>query len=58
MRCILAQVKTPDYVIAQMDRTRALDGTQHGSWGNISASWSYHPDSGLDVVLTETPATK
>lgn len=41
-----------------MSQTRALDGTQHGTWGNISASWTYHPDSGLDAVLTETPTTK
>lgn len=58
MSCLLDAAKTPDYVHAQMEQTRALDGTQHGTWGNISASWTYHPDSGLDVVLTETPATK
>jgi hypothetical protein len=56
LRCVLDAVKTPDYVRSQMSQTRALDGTQHGSWGNISASWTYHPDSGLDVVLTEGPA--
>lgn len=58
LSCLLDAAKTPDYVHAQMEQTRALDGTQRGTWGSISASWTYHPDSGLDVVLTETPATK
>jgi hypothetical protein len=36
-----------------MDNTRALDGMQTASWGNYEASWTYHPDEGLDVVVTE-----
>jgi hypothetical protein len=58
MDCILKAVRTPDYVRSQMGDTRALDGTQHATWGIISASWTYHPDAGLDVVLTEAPAAK
>ncbi|MGN7149279.1 hypothetical protein ACTHQ6_09845 [Arthrobacter sp. SAFR-179] len=51
--CILKAAKTPDYVRSQMGSTRALDGTQHASWDKISASWTYHPNTGLDVVLNE-----
>lgn len=58
VNCLLDATKTPDYVRAQMGKTRALDGTQHGTWRNISASWTYHPDDGLDVVMTESPTTK
>jgi hypothetical protein len=51
--CAIDTIKVPDYVRAQMEKTRALDGTQRETWGNISATWSYHPDSGLDVGLKE-----
>jgi hypothetical protein len=51
--CVLDSVKVPDFVRAQMDKTRALDGTQRESWANLSATWSYHPDTGLNVGLTE-----
>lgn len=53
INCVLDSVKVPDFVRAQMDKTRALDGTQRESWGNLSATWSYHPDSGFNVGLTE-----
>lgn len=49
--CILTELKAPDYVIAKMDSTRALDGMQNADWAGISASWTYHPDNGLDVIL-------
>ena len=50
--CILREVDTPDAVIAQMESTRALDGRQQAQWGHIQASWTYHPDNGLQVILT------
>ncbi|HEX5541642.1 MAG TPA: hypothetical protein VFX60_08760 [Micromonospora sp.] len=50
--CVLEAVKIPDAVIAQMDSTRALDGRQTAEWNDIQASWTYHPNSGLKVILT------
>ncbi len=52
--CILFAVQTPDAVISRIDATRALDGTQTANWGSIAASWGYHPDTGLQLVLTTT----
>lgn len=52
--CILFAVDTPDAVISRIDSTRALDGTQTANWGSIAASWGYHPDSGMQLVLTTT----
>lgn len=26
-------------------------GMQAGSWDGISASWTYHPRNGLDIIL-------
>jgi hypothetical protein len=28
-------------------------GRQEASWDGIEASWSYHPDNGLDLVLVD-----
>jgi len=51
LACILNELEIPSSVIAKMDSTRALDGRQAAEWDGIEASWSYHPDSGMDVIL-------
>ena len=50
--CILSQLKVSTAVVTQMDNTRALDGRQSGTWGDFDATWTYHPDNGLDVIIT------
>lgn len=50
--CALTAVKTPQSVISNMGETRALDGTQTATWDGITATWRYHPDDGLNIVLT------
>ena len=50
--CVLKALKITDAVTQMMESTRALDGTQKGAWGAINASWTYHPDDGLRVILT------
>ena len=52
MVCLLAQVGVTGAVVERMDQTRALDGTQTAEWDDYSASWTYHPDDGLDILLT------
>lgn len=54
IECVLKAVNVPDYVRDQMGSTRALDGTQRESWDNFAATWSYHPNSGANVVLRVT----
>lgn len=49
--CVLAALDIPDAVMNHMQATRALDGTQTDSWGELTASWTYHPDNGLDVLV-------
>ncbi|WP_150240950.1 hypothetical protein [Nocardiopsis quinghaiensis] len=51
LHCVLDELEAPDSVISQMEQTRALDGRQEGDWNGIEASWNYHPDTGLDVLL-------
>lgn len=49
--CVLEAVDTPDAVWDKMGRTTSLQGVQSDSWNGIEASWTYHPDQGLDVIL-------
>lgn len=58
MGCLFAALGTPDAVLSQMTATRALDGRQEATWTTnegaaLKASWTYHPDDGLDVIVTE-----
>ncbi|MGP9649341.1 hypothetical protein ACT3TP_02500 [Glutamicibacter sp. AOP38-B1-38] len=49
--CVLAGLEVPGSVISKIDSTRALDGRQDDSWDGVAISWSYHPDSGVDILL-------
>lgn len=53
--CIIEQVGTPRSTKQLMLETRSLDGRQSDSWDadgvEIEASWSYHPDDGLDIIF-------
>lgn len=49
--CMLNQLGVPEVTQQKMGRTRALDGTQSDSWDSLKASWSYHPDSGVNVLI-------
>lgn len=51
--CVLQGLDASDSVIARMDSTRALDGRQMGTWDDFEASWGYHPDDGLNLVIEE-----
>ena len=51
--CVLEQLDIPASVASRMDATRALDGMQDAEWDGFTASWTYHPDDGLDIILTE-----
>ncbi|MFB0835718.1 hypothetical protein ACX8Z9_04755 [Arthrobacter halodurans] len=49
--CVLDALGIPESTVSRMDSTRALDGRQAASWGDYSATWGYHPDNGLDIVV-------
>ena len=38
-------------VSTEFDNTRALDGMQRDGWRKFKASWTYHPDDGLSIVI-------
>jgi hypothetical protein len=52
LACVLDALDTPQSVISQMESTRALDGMQTAEWDDFEASWTYHPDDGVDVIIT------
>lgn len=52
--CVLGATKIPEHVAAKMQATRALDGQQAASWEGFEASWTYHPDDGLNIILVDT----
>jgi len=49
--CVLKALAAPDYIFDSAMRTRALDGRIEESWGAFRASWSYHPDSGMNMTI-------
>ena len=49
--CVLQALDVPDSVVNRMSNTTSLMGVQTGSWDGIYASWTYHPNNGLDILL-------
>jgi hypothetical protein len=49
--CVLDELQTPTSIITLMETTRAIDGRQTDEWDGLTATWSYHPDNGLDIVI-------
>lgn len=54
IECFGDGIGMPQHVRSEMYQTRALDGRQEAEWDVFAASWSYHPDDGLDVVFSVT----
>lgn len=52
--CVLKAINTPADIINHMESTRAIDGQQTASADGYSYRWTYHPDHGLDVTITDT----
>lgn len=49
--CMFTNLKVPDAIVERIEHTRALDGVQSADWDKYHASWSYHPDSGMFLVV-------
>lgn len=50
--CVLTELETPDSILNQINNTRAMDGTQTGSWDLYEATWNYHPSDGASITVT------
>lgn len=51
VQCALKELGAPESTLTAMGQTRALDGRQSDEWDGLEASWRYHPDDGLDVII-------
>lgn len=51
--CVLGELGVPRAVKDHMGSTRALDGTQTDEWDGLKARWTYHPDDGISMTITE-----
>lgn len=49
--CILRATVAPDYIFDSIKQTRSLDGRVEEAYGEYRATWSYHPDDGLQLSL-------
>ena len=50
--CVFAELDMPTRISTHMDQTTSLDGRQTESWDGLEIQWSYHPDRGMDGVIT------
>lgn len=50
IRKINSALGLPDSLIEKMMSTRAMDGRQSASYGNIAITWTYHPNEGLEIM--------
>ncbi|HEU5474873.1 MAG TPA: hypothetical protein VFV67_29870 [Actinophytocola sp.] len=51
IECILDATRMPDSIRGRFGNTRAMDGMQTADWDKFSASWNYHPRSGVNLVI-------
>ncbi len=53
LECVYKQLDIPKHITESISVTRALDGRQFGDWDGYSASWGYHPDTGLNLIIVQ-----
>lgn len=55
LQCVFSKSKFPSWLIEEISMTRAIDGLQKGTYKykgvTYVATWTYHPDDGLNLVL-------
>jgi hypothetical protein len=51
--CVLAILDTPKSIMSRVSSTNALMGSQHATADGLRYDWSYHPDNGLQMVITD-----
>jgi len=51
LEAALVELGFPESIGARIGNTRALDGTLTADGDKVTASWTYHPDNGLSLVV-------
>ncbi|MGC5629436.1 hypothetical protein ACPYO6_14475 [Georgenia sp. Z1344] len=52
IRCVLDALDIPASIDTHIGQTTSLDGRQTAEWNGLQIQWSYHPDRGLDGLVT------
>lgn len=50
--CVFTELGMPSRISTHMGQTTSMDGRQTASWDGWEIQWSYHPDRGMDGVVT------
>jgi hypothetical protein len=53
LECVWDALAMPQHIRTRVGNTSSLSGQQQASWEGLSASWTYHPDNGLDMEIHE-----
>ncbi len=56
--CIFSGLDTPSSIMSAVQNTNSLMGMQQADDGDLHYSWSYHPDNGLNLVVTDGAAAE
>lgn len=52
IRCVFTELGMPSRVATHMGQTTSMDGRQSATWDGLEVQWSYHPDRGMDGLVT------
>lgn len=55
-QCILVDLGVPGSILGEISHTSSLDGRQAESWNGVKLSWTYHPDNGLNLIMSSGPS--
>lgn len=50
--CVFTELGMPSRISTHMGQTTSMDGRQTASWDALEIQWSYHPDRGMDGIVT------
>lgn len=50
--CVFTELEMPTRISTHMSQTTSMDGRQTASWDGWEVQWSYHPDRGMDGIVT------
>jgi len=49
--CVLEELEIPQSIVTRIENTNSTMGLVEGEWDQYQASWTYHPNNGLDVFV-------
>lgn len=53
VNCLFSLLGVSAALTSEVEATTSVMGRQQATEGNLTYSWSYHPDTGLKMVITE-----